>query len=170
MWMLHFTNFLIWQGLHLNALILHCSPIGGWCMAVTAIMCLINGWVRVFPQSRGKEIYFALSLYFEGRASLTYPYATRWLSVLYISTHQSCDFLRLTNWTNDELFLSIFPGIHECLQQIMRSGSMLQATRDEMTKIIKTCTKPLQRGHRKLHFYALNNVCSHMNNEYHILL
>ncbi len=32
-----------------------------------------------------------------------------------------------------------------------------------MTKIIKTCTKPLQRGHRKLHFYAPNNVCSHMS-------
>ncbi len=39
-----------------------------------------------------------------------------------------------------------------------------------LTKIIKTCTKPLQRGHRELHFYAPNNVCSHMNNEYHILL
>ncbi len=35
----------------------------------------------------------------------------------------------------------------------------------EKIKFIKTCTKPLQRGHRRLHFYAPNNVCSHMNNE-----
>ena len=30
-----------------------------------------------------------------------------------------------------------------------------------MTKIIKTCTKPLHHGHLKLHFYAMNNVFSH---------
>ena len=35
-----------------------------------------------------------------------------------------------------------------------------------MTEIIKTCTKPLQHGHRELHFYAMNIICSHMNNEY----
>ncbi len=38
------------------------SPIGGWCMAVRAITWLINEWVRVFPQSRGEEIYFAMSM------------------------------------------------------------------------------------------------------------
>ncbi len=35
-----------------------------------------------------------------------------------------------------------------------------------MTKIIKTCTKPSQRGHRELHFYAPNNVCSHIENTF----
>ncbi len=58
------------------------SPIGGWGMAVTAIIWLINEWVSVFPRSRGD---CSLPLYSEGRASLTPPCATRWLSVLYIS-------------------------------------------------------------------------------------
>ncbi len=51
-------------------------------------------WVRVWPQSRGEEIYFAMSIPLDSEesASLTPPCATRWLSVLYISTHQSCDF------------------------------------------------------------------------------
>ncbi len=38
------------------------SPIGGWGMAVTAIIWLINKWVSVFTHSRGEEIYFALSI------------------------------------------------------------------------------------------------------------
>ena len=45
----------------------------------------------MFPHSREEE-KCPLPLYSEGRASLTPPYATRWLSVLYISTHQSRDF------------------------------------------------------------------------------
>ncbi len=53
---------------------------------------LAHECVRVFPQSRGEELNCPLHLYSEGRASLTPPCATSWLSVLYISTHQSCDF------------------------------------------------------------------------------
>ena len=53
---------------------------------------LAHKWVSegVSSEWRGRKL--ALPLYFKGRASLTYPYATRWLSVLYISIHQSCDF------------------------------------------------------------------------------
>ncbi len=36
--------------------------IGHWGMAVMAIIWLINEWVRVFPQSRGEEIYLAMSI------------------------------------------------------------------------------------------------------------
>ena len=38
------------------------------------------------------------------------------------------------------------------------SNWLVESVKSTMTKIIKTCTKSLQRSHRKLHFYALNNV------------
>ena len=83
------------------------TPIGRWGMAVTAMIWLIKEWVRVFPQSRGEEVLKCLlSLYSGGRASLTPPCATRWLSVLYISRHQTCDF-RLAPYLS-KLFIYIW--------------------------------------------------------------
>ncbi len=38
------------------------SPIGGWRMAVMAIIWLINEWVRVFPKSREEEISLCFKL------------------------------------------------------------------------------------------------------------
>ncbi len=80
------------------------SPIGGWCLAVTAIIWLINEWVRVLPQTdcvnlgthlvtssffpasfNSKFILscpfkFCPSPLFWGKSlTLTYPCATRWL-------------------------------------------------------------------------------------------
>ncbi len=49
------------------------------------------------------------------------------------------------------------------LKQMVGSTLRMFSHAPTLSKIIKTSTKPLQPVHRKLHFYAPNNVCSHMS-------
>ncbi len=53
---------------------------------------------------------------------------------------------------------------------MIKQGGLVSCPKCTMTKIIKTYTKLLHHGHLKLHFYARNNVFSHMNEEYSIYL